>query len=141
MFDTLLVAVDVADTHEATRASEAAVRMARSEGASLHVLNVVPDSGMAIVGASLGPEHSRKMVAQAKTSLEAWAAKSIPEDVKAELHVSVGTIYDQIIRVAGQLKVDAIFVGANRPELRDYLMGPNAARVARHATQSVFVVR
>ncbi|MEO0863555.1 MAG: universal stress protein, partial [Pseudomonadota bacterium] len=36
---------------------------------------------------------------------------------------------------------DAIFVGAHRPELKDYLIGPNAARVARHAQQSVFVVR
>ena len=141
MFKTLLVAVDVADTHGATRASEAAVRMARSEGAKLHVLNVVPDSGMAIVGASLGPEHSHKMTEQAKEALETWAAGSIPPDVDAELHVVTGTIYDQIIKVAGQVEADVILVGANRPELRDYLMGPNAARVARHANQSVFVVR
>ena len=58
-----------------------------------------------------------------------------------QIHVSEGTVYDQIIRVSHALNIDAIIVGAHRPELKDYLIGPNAARVARHAPQSVFVVR
>ncbi len=141
MFDTLLVAVDVTDANGATRSSEAAVNMARSEDATLHVLNVVPDSGMAIVSSMLPPDHSRKMADQAKAELESWAKDAIPADVNVELHVSNGTIYDQILKVAERINADAIFVGAHRPELQDYLIGPNAARVARHAKQSVFVIR
>jgi universal stress protein F len=52
-----------------------------------------------------------------------------------------GTVYDQIIKTANALSVDCIIVGAHGPSLKDYLIGPNAARVARHAAQSVFVVR
>ena len=73
MFKTLLLAVDVADHKGATRTSEAAVNLARTEGATLHVLNVVPDSGMAMVGAMLGPDHSGQMQGQARAELEAWA--------------------------------------------------------------------
>ena len=32
-------------------------------------------------------------------------------------------------------------MSANRPELKDYLLGPNAARVVRHSDVSVLVVR
>lgn len=141
MFKNLLLAVDVNDKPGSERCSEAAAGMARSEGATLHVLNVVPDSGMAIVGASLSPDLSAKVMEQAKTDLKAWAESAMPGDVDVQLHVSRGTVYDQIIKTAQTLGVDAIFVGAHRPELKDYLMGPNAARVARHAPQSVFVIR
>lgn len=141
MFNTLLVAVDVNDTGGAARSTQAAVRMARNEGATLHVLNVVPDSGMAMVGSMLGPDHFQKMADEAKSALEAWAKEAVPSDVDAKLHVSHGTIYDQIIKVAKDVGADAIFVGAHRPGLQDYLIGPNSARVARHAPQSVFVVR
>ena len=141
MFNSLLLAIDLADAKGATRASEAAVNMARSEGAVLHVVTVVPDSGMAIVGAMLGPDHSGKMGEQAKADLETWAKEAIPGEIEAKLHVAHGTIYDQIIQSANALEVDAIVVGAHGPELQDYLIGPNSARVARHARQSVFVVR
>lgn len=141
MFKSLLLAVDVADAEGVTRCSEAAVSMARSEGAVLHVVNVVPDSGMSIVGSMLGPDHAQKATAQAKAGLEAWAKDAIPADIDAKLHIAHGSIYDQIIRAADKYEVDGIFVGAYRPGLQDYLIGPNAARVARHATQSVFVIR
>jgi hypothetical protein len=45
-----------------------------------------------------------------------------------------GRVYDQIIAAADKLGVsDAIVMGSHRPELSDYLLGPNAARVVRHA--------
>jgi nucleotide-binding universal stress UspA family protein len=141
MFSTLLLAVDVNDTAGASRCAAAAVTMARAEGAKLHILNVVPDSGMAIVGASLSADHADHELADARAELTSWASKTIAEDIASEMHVAMGTVYDQIIKAANTLEVDAIFVGAHRPEFRDYLIGPNSARVARHASQSVFVIR
>ena len=52
-----------------------------------------------------------------------------------------GRVYDQIITAANKLGVDAIVMASHTPELSDYLLGPNSARVVRHAKQSVFVVR
>ncbi|MBY5931714.1 universal stress protein [Tateyamaria omphalii] len=141
MFKTLLLAVDVNAPDGAARSAEAAFSMARAEGATLHLLNVVPDTGMAIVGASMAADSMKNALAAAQSELDGWAKAKVPEDVTYKVHVAEGTVYDQIIRTAEALDVDAIIVGAHRPELKDYLMGPNAARVARHATQSVFVVR
>lgn len=141
MFKSILLAVDVNDKTGAKRSTEAAVSMAKTNGAVLHLLNVVPDSGMAMVGSMLGPDHARQMTEQAEAELKAWADAAIPSDLDVRLHIAQGTIYDQIIKASKSLNVDAIVVGAHSPGLQDYLMGPNAARVARHASQSVFVIR
>ncbi|MEM6467772.1 MAG: universal stress protein [Pseudomonadota bacterium] len=141
MSKRLLLAVDINDPEGARPSAEAAVNLARFEGATLHIVNVVPDQGMPIVGAALAPDHNEAIEAAARTGLEAWARDSLPEDVTTVLHIARGTIYDQIINTANALEVDCVVVGAHSPTLKDYLIGPNAARVARHASQSVFVVR
>jgi nucleotide-binding universal stress UspA family protein len=141
MFNNLLLAVDVTSEKGAVKSAAAAVSLAQANGAMLHLLNVVPDTGMAIVGASLAPGHMERVLEAARSELHQWADRTLPTDVNRQIHIAEGTVYDQIIRTANELDVDAIIVGAHRPEFRDYLMGPNAARVARHAKQSVFVVR
>ena len=52
-----------------------------------------------------------------------------------------GSVYEQVLKVAEELAVDQIVIGAHRPGLSDYLLGPNTARVVRHATCSVNVIR
>lgn len=141
MFENLLLAVDVTSPDGASKSVAAAVALAKAHGSTLHLLNVVPDSGMAIVGASLAPDHMKRLMEAAQNEMHAWTDKNVPNEVSHQIHIVEGTVYDQIIHVANKLDVDAIIVGAHRPEFRDYLIGPNAARVARHATQSVFVVR
>ena len=141
MFKNLLLTVDIAAPESAAKSVEAAVSLARSHDAMLHLLNVVPDTGMAIVGASLAPGQMEKALEAARAELHQWAVQTIPSDVERQIHIKEGTVYDQIIRTANEIDVDAIIVGAHSPQFRDYLIGPNAARVARHATQSVFVVR
>ena len=141
MFKKLLLAVDVNDPEGSERCTQAAVAMADHEGAELHVLNVVPDDGMSLVSASLSPDHKADASEAAASLLDKWVAAHVPGSIVTQIHTARGTVYDQIIRMAKDLEVDGIFVGAHRPELRDYLIGPNAARVARHATQSVFVIR
>ena len=96
---------------------------------------------MAIVSASLSADHAEAAMETAKMALRAWAGATIPDGIDTELHVARGKIYDRILKVANDLRVDGIYVGAHSPDLRDYLLGSNAARVARHATQSVFVIR
>ena len=107
----------------------------------LHVLNVVPDQGMAIVSASMSADHNASVVETAKHDLKSRASAKIPSEISVECHIARGTIYDQIIKNADNLGADCIIVGAHSPELKDYLIGPNAARVARPAEQSVFVIR
>lgn len=141
MFTTILLAVDLNDPEGAKRPTEAARRMAASEGAVLHVLSVLPEVHSAMVGAYLGPDHAKRVAAEARDLLQDWATGAIPELDPAHLHLTQGTIYDTVLKTADRIGADAIVVGSHRPVLKDYLMGPNAARIVRHAKQSVLVVR
>ncbi len=141
MFKTILLSVDVNDLKGSERPAEAAANLASAEGAELHVMNVVPDFGMAIVGAYFSATHNKEILAQAKAALEDWAVGRFDGVENVRLHVDQGTIYDLVLTEAKKVKADAIIVGAHKSQLKDYLIGPNAARIARHAKQSVFVIR
>ena len=141
MSGRILTAVDLNDEQGATRVAAMAVGLAQMLGAELHAINVIPGSGMSIVGSYLGPEHADRMEAEARAALIDFAKTALADVPPDHLHVTTGTIYDQILRAAAKIQATCIVIGAHRPELRDYLIGPNAARVARHAAQSVFVVR
>jgi len=139
MFERILLAVDLNAMQGAERLADAARLMAGASAAEIHVVNVVPTVGMPMVGAAFGAEYNRDMLNAAMAELEEWSARALPEGTRA--HVLQGTIYDCVIRLSREIGADAIVVGSHRPELRDYLVGPNAARIVRHAEQSVLVVR
>jgi nucleotide-binding universal stress UspA family protein len=67
--------------------------------------------------------------------------EQVPEEVKVQHIVAQGTIYHEIIQAAEQVDADLIVMASHRPELEDYLIGPNATRVVRHCNRSVLVVR
>ncbi|MCR9112670.1 MAG: universal stress protein [Rhodobacteraceae bacterium] len=139
MFKTILLALDLNAMEGAQKLAEAAKLLAGQGGGTIHVVSVVPDLGFSMVGAAFSAGHSKDMLAEAERALTAWIAEALPDE--AEAHVAQGTIYDVVIRMAERIGADAIVVGSHRPELRDYLVGPNAARIVRHAKQSVFVIR
>lgn len=107
-------------------------------GATLHVVTVVPDLGMAIVGSQFDKGFEKESLSRAMTELRN-AIKAA--GVTAELHARSGTVYDRVIALANELDVDLIMVGAHRPELKDYLLGTNAARLIRHSQKSVLLLR
>jgi nucleotide-binding universal stress UspA family protein len=46
----------------------------------------------------------------------------------------------KILDASNRFGADLILMASHRPELKDYLLGPNASRVVRHAQCSVLVV-
>ncbi|WP_439138996.1 universal stress protein [Planktotalea sp.] len=55
--------------------------------------------------------------------------------------VATGRIYEEVLGLAEKTSAALIVVGAHKADLADYLLGPNAARIVRHAKCSVYVVR
>ncbi len=110
-------------------------------GGVLHVVSVLPDFGIPQVGAFFRKEFEKEALHAFGKALADWSIENIPDGVEVHPHILHGTIYDEILRAADRLSVDVIVMGSHRPALRDYLLGPNAARVVRHAHCSVYVVR
>jgi nucleotide-binding universal stress UspA family protein len=104
-------------------------------------MTVVPDFGMSIVGGFFPKTFEKEAMASVDEKLHAFAKEKIPSDVTRRHIVGHGVIYKEILRYAEVVKADLVVMSANRPGLEDYLLGPNAARVVRHANCSVLVVR
>ena len=77
----------------------------------------------------------------ARKRLGELMAQHVPQELHGETLVPHGTIYDEIIKTADELGADLVVMASHRPSLKDYLLGPNTARVARHARTSVHIVR
>ncbi len=137
----ILLPIELGEPSSWQRALPAAISLARANDAHLDVLTVIPDMGMPVVGSFFPADFEKKARKEAEKALAQWLEENVPDDIQAEAWVSVGTIYDKILKVAKRLNSDLIVMASHRPNMKDYLLGPNAARVARHAPIDVFIVR
>jgi nucleotide-binding universal stress UspA family protein len=141
MFRNILVPVDLSDKHSWRKALPAAIAMGEAFGAKLHVITVVPEFGLPIVGQYFPEGYEEKVRQQAAKQLKAFVAEQVPDAVPTRRIVAEGKIYREILNAAKSIEADLIVMGSHHPELKDYLLGPNAAKVVRHADCSVLVVR
>ena len=141
MFKTILIAIDLTADSSWRKALPMAVEQSRAFGARLHILNVVPDVGDLMVSQYFPSGYEQKMIAEADKELAAFAKDHVPAGIDAVTEVAHGTIYEEIIQAAERIDADLIVMASHRPELRDYLLGPKAARVVRHCSRTVLIVR
>ena len=141
MFKRILLPIDLDQESSWSRALAVAEQLAKDYGAELHVITVVPSMGMSVVGSFFPPDFEKKAIAAAQSKLDAVLAQAASDAAAIKGHVAHGTIYEEVLSSANKLDCDLIVMTSHRPELKDYLLGPNAARVMRHARQSVFIVR
>jgi nucleotide-binding universal stress UspA family protein len=104
-------------------------------------MTVLPSFGMSMVGQFFPKGYEKEMADKLLHRLREEIKPFIPEGMKVQHIVGEGNVYETVLRMAKKTDADLIVIGAHRPELSDYLLGPNAARVVRHANVSVLVVR
>jgi nucleotide-binding universal stress UspA family protein len=141
MFQNVLVPLDLSDKHSWRKALPAAVALCEAFGAKLHVITVVPDFGLPMVGQYFPEGYEEKLRQQAARQLKDLVAEQVPDAVPTQRIIAEGKIYREILKAAQTVPADLIGMGSHHPELKDYLLGPNAAKVMRHADCSVMVVR
>ena len=137
---TILMPIDLSDEASWKKSLAEALDMLKGGGV-LHVVTVMPDFGLAQVSGFFSKDYERQALHAMGEALTEWVNANVPDKIEVHPHVLHGKIYDEILRAADKLGVDVIVMGSHRPELKDYLLGPNAARVMRHARQSVYIVR
>ena len=145
-----LVAIDLAEEDTAAHIVGAAVQMATGvDGARVYLMTVVPgvvsgiDARYAVRGEMRGSAEYplEEWKDRASDELDEIASNLIPEGLRAGTVVRSGTVYREIVLAAKDLDIGQIVMGAHDPSLADFLLGPNSARVARHAGCTVTVVR
>ena len=141
MYKSILLPVDLGQKSSWEKALPTAVELAQANSAELNVITVLPEFGLSMVSVNFPADYEKKALASVSEALDEFVKQHVPEGITVRSHVAHGTIYSEIIAAADKLGCDIIVISSHRPEMRDYLIGPNAARVVRHAKQSVFVVR
>lgn len=143
MIQSILCPVDVSEPQENRNLLKMAGQLAELHNAKLQIMTVLPDFGLSVVGQFFEPDHHEKAVAHATDMLHKIVEQYLgaQADSAANHLVTTGNAYEKILEVAEAVDADLIVIGAHRPDFKDYLLGPNAARVVRHAKCSVYVVR
>ncbi|MDH3377846.1 MAG: universal stress protein [Gammaproteobacteria bacterium] len=141
MYKNILLPIDLDNASSWEHALPAAVELCHSSSANLHALTVVPDFGMSIVSAYFPKDYKPEAMKGVMDHFRKFIEGHVPDDVNVRHIVGEGTVYDVILKMAEEVSADLIVMGSHRPEFKDYLLGPNASRVVRHATCSVLVVR
>ena len=145
----ILVPIDLADLPTMEKVLAAALQQTEAAGGELTVMTVVPDmiTGIdyryAIRGETGGSEDydMREIVAEALKRLNEVVEAKTPPGMQVETIARHGSVYEQVLNVAEEISADQIIIGAHRPQVSDFLLGPNAARIVRHASCSVNVIR
>ncbi|MCL6282053.1 universal stress protein [Ruegeria sp. 2012CJ41-6] len=143
MTRSVLCAVDAGKPESDAEVLRQAARLADLDDAQLDVVTVLPDFGESFVSQFFEPQHHEHAIQQAQQALEDLSKSVLGEGRSAKIRhvVATGSAYQEILKTAQSAGSDLIVIGAHRPDLKDYLLGPNAARVVRHSTVSVYVVR
>ena len=141
MYKTILVPIDLDQESSWEKALPIAVEYSKIFGARFHAVTVLPDFGAGMVGSYFPPDFVEKASAEAQQKLEALVRSKVPPDLDVACHVAHGTVYEEFLHLTREIGADLVVMASHRPELKDYLIGPNAARVVRHAEVSVLVVR
>ena len=138
-FGKILVPIDLGEDSSWQETLPTAVDQAQHANGELHIVTVVPEEPPQL--AWLPEDYSAKMISHANAQLAKLIEANVPEQMGALPYVRQGTIYSEIVKLAKDIDIDLIVMTSHRPELKDFLLGPNAARVLRHAECPVLVIR
>jgi nucleotide-binding universal stress UspA family protein len=141
MYKEILVPIDLDNEASWKSALAHAVELGQTFGARLHALAVVPDFGLSMVAQYFPQDYAQQIEQQALERLHEVTQARVPDAVTVQHMIGHGKVADEILHWAKETGCDLICMGSHRPELQDYLLGENAARVVRHADRSVLVVR
>lgn len=141
MYKNILFPVDITEEHSWKKALSVALVYAETFKAKIHILNVVPAYGIHMMQQYFPVGAIDEMIAKANVQLHDFAKRHFPPSFPTQQIIGKGAVYECIIETAKEVDADLIIMTAHRPELKDYLLGPNAAKVVRHANRSVLVVR
>ena len=142
MYSKIMLPVDLNEEASWSKALPTALTLCRSFNASLHLVTVLPDYHMPIVGSYFPKDFARKAHEAVTEAQRAFIKANVPADIQAQSVVVDGSPWEAIIKVAKKIEVDLIVMAShNKRKFADYVLGPNAEHVVHHAKMSVMIVR
>jgi nucleotide-binding universal stress UspA family protein len=108
---------------------------------STFVITTIVPTSLGVMEEFFPKGWTKEVLIKSKQKLEEIIVKNVPSDIKFEIIVEKGVVYQAIIDLATKIEADLIVLAAHHPDRGDYLLGPNAAKVVRHSDISVLILR
>jgi nucleotide-binding universal stress UspA family protein len=140
-FKNIIIPVDLADKQSIAAVLPIAANFAATFNAKLHFIYIIPDYGMKMIEDYLPKNWVKDQKGKYDMQIKNLVMPYVSDDIKVDFYVGRGGVYDEIINYSNQVDADLIILSAVRPQLKDYMLGPNASKIVRHANVSVLVVR
>ncbi|WP_300274324.1 universal stress protein [Halomonas sp.] len=142
MYQKIMLTVDLNEEASWAKALPTAVALCRSFGASLHVVTVLPDYRMPLVGSYFPKDFAKKAHKAVSEAQHRFIQENVPKDVTVQSVIVDGSPWEAIVKAAKKLEVDLIVMAShNKRKFADYVLGPNAEHVVHHSKVSVMIVR
>ena len=136
MAKKILLPLDHADPKTWKQALPVAMEQAKFYGADLRAVTVIPEIiRLPNLPADYGTHAAEHVHKHMSEELEKAGAGDI------ELVVRQGSVYREILKLAHKGGFDMIVIASAKGDFPNYEIGPNLARVVRHAHCTVMVVR
>jgi len=142
MYSKIMLPVDLNEEESWAKALPTALKLCRTFDASLHVVTVMPDYHMSIVGSYFPADFAENAHKAMTDAQHAFIKENVPADIQAQSVIVDGSPWEAIIKAARKLEVDLIVMAShNKRKFADYVLGPNAEHVVHHSKVSVMIVR
>lgn len=141
MTDHILCSVDLTHEDEAAKLLQEAHKLAGFYDATLSVVTVLPDYGSSWVGSFFKEGTLHGAAEAASDALHKLVRSTLPQAEGVQHIVEIGVVYEKVLEAITLSHADLVIVGAHKPDFADRFLGPNAARIARHAGVSTLVLR
>ena len=142
MYNNILFPIDIDDEKAWKTAIPKIVSLCQAfPGAKLTMMTAIQTYGLGVIEEYIPKGWAREAAKKSKNILQEIVDQYIPKDIETKIVVEKGTVYSSIIELSEAIDADLIVMTAHHPDRRDYLLGPNVAKVVRHSDRSVLVVR
>jgi universal stress protein F len=141
MYKNIVIPIDLNAKYSYNALISQVLSLANVFGSKLYFIHVIPDYGLQMVEDYLPKNWFKDQTKRSSEAMQSLIDKYIPKDVEADYYICKGAVYDEVIRYSNDVSADVIVVSAVRPELKGYMLGPNASKIVRHAQTSVLVIR
>ena len=141
MFNNIVIPIDLSDKQSVKAVFPPALNFVSAFGAKLHLIHIMPDFGMKVLEDYLPRNWMKDQKDKYNTLFKSLIEKYIPKEIDVEFYIGRGAIYDEVLNYSEKINADLIMLSAVRPQLKDYMLGPNASKIVRHSSISVMVIR
>ncbi|MEG1209644.1 MAG: universal stress protein [Leclercia sp.] len=143
MYKKILMPVDVFEMSLSDKAVRHAGSLARTENATITLLNVLPVNSRAMLRGFTSDIKKFETYMTNESEKKMSELKRLFDIAPENIHTVVrfGSVRDEIIAMGSEGEYDIIVIGSKKPGLTTHLLGSNAESVLRYARIPVLVVR